>query len=345
MSPVKRCWAAGAAALALGLAACQPAVPLAQPLPKPAEPPAVVEAGQIQRILADLGLRLEAGQAALSAEAMEPRLGGAALAMVEAQFKAKAADESMEIPFALGTRFVDGQIVTRQDSWPRSFVAVTEPEAPEAPYLYQLEQADARSPYKLVAWAKMLSGADLPATAPAEVGSAWVAPTAAGLALAPQAAVEAYAQAKDAAEGEAAALFDTAPQDGRDPDPARARWLTTVEALQGGIAAFDGTSTAVSEMVEGSVFALATADSGALVFGQVRSVFEAAFTTPGGERGGSVDLGQQYYLGLGAATLNATKSVMVDFLQTVVLAVPPEGSKDPIRVIAVADTPIAAAVE
>jgi hypothetical protein len=337
--------AAAAAALALTLAGCQKAVPQAQPPPQPAEPPAVLEPSQIQRILEDLSEKVDAGQEEASSDAMAPRVAGAALTMAEAQFRAKAADPELEIPFELGTVFAQEQIVTKTAGWPRSFVAATEPEAPEAKYLYQIEQADPRGPYKLVAWARMLPSATSPMAAPGDVGSAPVEPTAEGLTLTPLAAVEAYAAAKDAPAGEQAALFDTAPQEDRDPDPARARWTTTVKALQTGVSYYSGTTTATSELVADSVFSVATADSGALVFGQVRSVFNASFTTPGGEEGGSVDLDQEYYLGLGAASLKATGSIAIEFLETVVLAVPPAGSQLPIRVIAVADTPISAAVE
>jgi hypothetical protein len=118
-----------------------------------------------------------------------------------------------------------------------------------------------------------------------------------------------------------------------------------VTALSGGLSPFDETVSASTEVVADSVFAVATADSGALVFGQVKSSFSATFAPPEGQVGGTVEVGQKYYLGLGATTLTATKSISIQFLQTVVLAVPPKGADFPIRVVAVADIPTAAAVE
>jgi hypothetical protein len=268
--------------------------------------------------------------------------------MMEAQFKAKAANPD-EKTMELEPRFVDGQIVTRSVGWPRSFVAVTDfPQDVPAQFVYQIRQDSAQEPYRLVAWARMLPGAELPATAPAEVGSAEVAPGSAGLAMSPQAALAAYAAAKGDSESAQAALFDTAPRDGVDPDLARARWGAQVQAMANMVdelnsarADFAGKVSQSSEAVEGSVFAVATAGSGALVFGQVKSTV----TISGSPGEGSVNLGAKGYAGLGAATLEVRESATIEHLQTVVLAVPPAKSKDPIRVVAVADTPVAVTVK
>jgi hypothetical protein len=308
----------------------------------PAEPPAIVEAGQIERILDQLGQALEAGAKEQSAEPMAGRVGGAALAMAEAQFKGEKANPEADRP-ELGSQFSAESIVTRSDTWPRSFVVGAEYEQARAQYLYRIEQADPRSPYKLVAWAQMLPKVVVPPTAKAEVGSAVVGPGDEGLKLTPLAAVEAYAKAKGDAASAEAKLFDTFPE---SPDPvqdsARARWLALVKAVSDGAAEFSGSATQTSEVVEGSVFAVATADSGALVFGQLTSTVEATFAPP---EGGSVNLMPGGYEGLAAAGLTATKSVRIEHSQTVVLAVPPADSGDLIRVIAVSDQPTAVAAE
>jgi hypothetical protein len=303
----------------------------------------VVQAPQIERILQELSASLEQAADEESAEPLTGRVGGAALAMVQAQLASKAANPEEKVSFTLGTRFADGQIVARSQVWPRSFAVVTDSEETEAPFIYQLEQADARSPYKMVLWARMLAGAIIPPTAAAGVGSDVVDPGSEELALTPMAAVQAYAAAKDDPSGAEAQLFDTAPKDGIDPDSARARWTALVEAYRGGVTKLDGgTANASSVLTEGSVSALATADAGALVFGQIKSTIDLAFTPV---EALYLDIRSPGYEGLGAETLQMTKTAHIEHTQTVVLAVPPAGADGPIRVIAVADLPTAVQVE
>ncbi|MDR1634920.1 MAG: hypothetical protein LBS27_08415 [Bifidobacteriaceae bacterium] len=330
--------------LAAVLTACSQAAPQVQPPPKPAEPPPVVQNVQIERILKELSAELEQAQSESDPAALTGRVGGAALTMIQAHYAAKAANPE-EQPLDLGTGFADGQIVARSALWPRSFVVVTDSEPTEAPYIYQIGQADARSPYKMVLWAKMLAGATVPPAAAAGVGSDVVEPGSDDRTeFSPIAAVQAYVAAKDDPSGEAAALLDTTVQDGRDPDPARERWSAWVKGWRDNAATLAGSSvSAASALVEGSVSALATADSGALVFAQVKSVLDFSFTPV---EGAYVNLvGSQGYLGLGASTLQAHKSAHIEHLQSVVLAVPPKGADQPIKVIAVADLPTAVQVE
>jgi hypothetical protein len=329
-------------ALAGLVVGCADPAPEVKPPPPPAEPPPVVQSVQVERILRELSAELDQAVADSSAEPLTQRVGGAALTMIEAQYAAKAANPDEKI-FALGTRFAGGQVVARSELWPRSFAVFTEAGDTEAPFVYQLEQADARSPYKLVLWAQMLAGAKMPNTVKAGVGSDVVDPGSQELKMSPIAAVQAYAAAKDDPTGAQAQAFDTVPQDGADPDPVRARWTILAKAYRDQAAMLAGaTVESPSAMVEGSVSALATADFGALVFAQVQSVIDLNFTPA---EGVYLDIGAAGYTGLGATGLRATKSVHVEHLQTLVLAIPPEGSDQPIKVIAVADVPTAARVE
>jgi hypothetical protein len=184
----------------------------------------------------------------------------------------------------------------------------------------------------------------MPPTAPAAVGSDVVDPSdSKSVKLSPDGAVQAYAAAKDDPAGESARLFDTVVIDGQpDQDPARALWTALIKTMGEPVATLDGGGYEASSVAVGSATALATADSGALVFGQVKSVLSAWFAPAPGL---SVSIGQQSYTALGANTLAMTKSVRVEHLQTVLLAVPPAGSEDPIKVIAVADLPTAVEVE
>ncbi|MDR2378849.1 MAG: hypothetical protein LBD70_05445 [Bifidobacteriaceae bacterium] len=331
-------------ALTAALAGCAQPVPEVKAPPKPAEPPAVVQSVQIDRILQELSADLERAASESSVEGLTGRVGGAALTMVEAQYAARAAGQKA-IFYELGTSFVAGQIVARADDWPRSFVAVTDSAPTEAPFIYQLEQADARSPYKLVLWARLLAGATVPPATAAAVGSEVVADDeSVKLAMAPAAALEAYARAKDDPVGADAQLFDTALRDGRDPDPAREAWTALVKGWTDTAALVPASAVAASsKVVDHSVYALATTDSGALVFGQVESSVEFEFAAA---EGLYVDIAaDKGYGGLGPSTLRVSRLARIDQLQTVVLAVPPAGADQPIRVIAVADLPTAVLVE
>ncbi|MDR0594940.1 MAG: hypothetical protein LBG60_17160, partial [Bifidobacteriaceae bacterium] len=118
--------AAAGAMAAAGLAACAPDVIEVAPPPKPAIPPAVVQYDQVERILGQLSDALESAAESSSAEGLEGRVGGAALAMIQAQYAAAAADPEGELAFELGFDFTGSQIVARSDLWPRSFIVVTE---------------------------------------------------------------------------------------------------------------------------------------------------------------------------------------------------------------------------
>jgi hypothetical protein len=333
-----------AASAALAMAGCAGKVPEVKAPPVPAEPPVILEAAQIDRILGSLADDLEAAAAEMNAEPLENRVGGAALTMVTAQYAAKAANPDGEI-FELGWKFADGCIVSLSREWPRSFVVVGESAEAEAPFIYQIQQADARSPYKLVAWARMLGGADVPPAAAPGVGSPQVGVNSDdGLRLSPAAALEAYAAAKQNPTAEQATLFDTAhAPDQPDRDPARGYWNALVQSLTAGVSALDDHKlTQNVTAVEGSVFAVATADGGALVFGQVKSTIDLSFRP---QEGASVLLSPKGYTGLGATTLTVQQSAYLEYLQTVVLAVPPAGGEGPVRVIAVADVPVLVSVK
>jgi hypothetical protein len=76
-------------------------------------------------------------------------------------------------------------IVPDQVGWPRFFVSVGNNPLSSTPILRVLSSASARSPYGLWAQTAMLPGATLPETAPDAVGSAPLAPDAAGLVATP----------------------------------------------------------------------------------------------------------------------------------------------------------------
>lgn len=329
------------AVLELGLGACQEPVPAVEPLPKAADPPVVIESGQANRILAELAEAIDAANAAGDVEPMRERVAGAALTMADAQYKIVARDPDSSIA-PLSSDFGYRRIVTRSTGWPRSFVVATELGDGDTSFIYRIEQAAPRSPYQLVSWARLLAGATTPAAAAPELGAMVVEPDASGLVMSPQAAVEAYAAAKGGGAEDAAAQFDPPISDTGAPDPAGKVWREVIRLLTETAKDFEPELEQKSEVIDGSVFALSTVDAGALVFGQIKSVLDVRYTIP---EGGSVNLFPEGYAWLEGDQLKATKSVHIEHLQTVVLAVPPAGAEGPIQIIAVAETPIVVDME
>jgi hypothetical protein len=319
-----------ASAWATGLAGCAAPPPVLDPDPIPAQPPAAVLAVQTDRILAELAAQITKSAETGSVEGLT-RLAGAAAEMraAEAATHAIAPDEIDFEP--LGTEFA-GTAVAATDTWPRSFAAVTTPSDAGAQYLYLITQADARSPYAMTSWVRLVAGATMPETAPPETGSAVLDPADPGTAaFAPADALAAYATAKDNPQTAEAELFAAG------SDPARDAWAALVERWGAALAPIAGTVVPSSSTDGGSVYALATADGGAIAFGTVRSTL--TLEIPGDVEGQSFTLAP--YLGaLGAASTTVTKAAAIEFAQPVVLALPPAGSDAPIAVLGVAQVPV-----
>jgi len=352
-----------AASLSL-VAGCADGAPEIQPDPEGANPPPVLETVQITRILEAISTELaataeegdpaapEADVAAPEADVAETeaepvdqstRLGGAALKIRTAEFAIAQEYTDYKVN-DLGPGFSERRIVAQAKDWPRSFVVATEPAEAQARFLCQITQQDPRDDYKLVAFARMLRDAQVPATADPEVGSPVVGEAAEGLTMSPYEALQAYAQAKEDPQGDAASLFDTAITDENEPDrdPVRQAWTATKAAISQELPNVEGTLVATSEPDEAyAIMALATVDKGAVVFGQIRSTMDITITLPAGA---TFSIGEMYK-GLGVSTA-VTKSVHLEYLQTVVLGIGPRGANSgPVQVLAVSHAPVAAAVE
>jgi len=346
------------------VAGCADGAPEIQPDPEGANPPPVVETVQITRILEAISAELaapdqepDADNPAASPDAPEAdpdnpeaepvdlsaRLGGAALKIRTAEMALQAAYEDYKVN-DLGTGFSDRRIVAQAKDWPRSFVVATEPAEAQARFLCQITQLDPRDDYKLVAFARMLPDAQVPATADPEVGSPVVGEAAEGLAMSPYEALTAYAQAKEDPNGDVAALFDTAlaGEDDQDRDPVRQAWTATKAAFAETLPQVEGTLVADSQPDESyAIMALATVDKGAVVFGQVKSTIDITITLPEGAKWSIGKL----YAGLGASA-DVTKSVHLEYLQTVVLGIGPRGANSgPVQVLAVSHAPVDVQVE
>jgi hypothetical protein len=325
------------AALVLGIfavAGCGSPVPVVEPDPPPAIPPPAVLPVQTERILTDLGEGLTRSQAEGTAT-VSARIGGVALEMRTAEFAMHAQAPEDVNPEVLGTDFT-GTIVPATDRWPRHFIAVTSPGEGGAQYLYLLTQADPRAPYAMTSWVRLLAGVTLPETAPADVGSPVLDPTAPGdLAVAPDAALATYAAAKDDPTAPAAESFT-------GTDPARDAWSVLVDRWGSALAPINGTVTPASSVDAGSVYTIATADGGAIVIGTIRSTL--TLRIPGGNEGQSFTLAS--YLGaLGANGTTVTQAASIGFAQPIALAIPSGAAGGTMTVLGVSQVPVAVSTE
>ncbi len=158
-----RAWSV-AAALAAGLAACS--APLPEPTPEaiPAMAPVAVDDAQVSRILGEVASTLAAADAAGSPELLAPRVTGTAAEIRAAQYvqaAAGATDALTEIPATPQT-----VIAPATTLWPRTIMVVTTAPADlRAPLLVTLVQDSPRAQYRLVGWARLFPGTQMPGTA------------------------------------------------------------------------------------------------------------------------------------------------------------------------------------
>lgn len=295
-------------ALPLLLSACAVALPEPDPDPTPPAPLPVLEVGQIEDVLADVGEVLVAGDAALDPALLGGRVGDPALSMRSAQYTLATRSDGARPLTALT---VEDQVlvVAATDTWPRSVAVITTvPEGATVPLLLVLDQADARSPYLLRSWVRLFPGVETPQFAGPEVGSPVVAPDADGFVATPAAALTAYADVL--ANGEASASFPTFGAD------------RYIEQLTGELAAnrtaLEGIAdvTFAAAPAEGGLTALGTADGGVLVVGTITSTTTYAKTL----EGATITLGGPVGEWLGDGTVGTTASAT--YTSTVAFAIP-----------------------
>lgn len=301
-----------AGALATGsllLAGCAAAVPEPDPEPTPDGPFPALTVPQGAAVLDAVGEALAAADGARDPAQLEGRLADPAKSLRAAQYTLAERSQGQRTPTPLTTN-EQVLVVAATEGWPRTFVAVTEPaEGSTAPLLLTLRQPDARSPYRLISWARLFPGAEVPSMAGPEVGSPQLGADADGLVVTPAEALARYADVLT--NGSASQHADSF-----IPDPyvaqQQAEIKTGRDSLQGIAeitvnAAVDGGATVVLE----------TADGGALVIGKI--------TTTTGYRktlaGSTLRLGGEAGAWLGDGTVPSLANVRHDSL--VAFYVPP----------------------
>lgn len=303
------------------LAGCGTPLPEPAPDPAPAVAPAATTVAQSTDVLGDVGEVLSTADAALDAAALAPRVTGPALATRTAEYVRSSATGGAKPPTVLPT---DEQvlIVPQTTQWPRTQLVVTEqPDDLQAPRILVLQQAAPREQYKLWGWARMAPGVSMPATAEPSTGSAVLAPDAQGLVVTPTDAFVQYADVLASGAGSAyAATFA--------PDPFRTAIETARAAMVAGVeSAASATETYTPDPA--SVVALATADGGAIVVGQMTTVSTVTLTVAGG----TIPIQDPFYAAL-TGTQSAASAFARTYTDVLVMYVPPADSGAPVQVLA-----------
>ena len=204
------------------------------------------------------------------------------------------------------------------DGFPRTLMALTTvPEGRNLPQLLALQQAGARDPYKLWGWVDLYPGVTVPSVSSPSIGAATLAPDAGGLVASPQDVVARYVATLEDTGGADAAAFT--PLEGDSFKQTHRRGEDQLgPQIQAG-----GTVTTAASVGSAPPVAIATADGGAIVMGEVRTVMQVRRTVPQSQ----LDISGEFRSYLGG---NGSVVGSVSFENVALLAfhVPAEGAED-----------------
>ena len=312
------------------LSACAPEIPTPQPPAAPAAPGPVLDAEQETTILAAIGQTLAQTQEARSADGLEARLSGPALAIRESELKVADRLGSDEYLTALPTEVVS--TTTPVDTgWPRTVVAISEQPELQTERLLVLEQEDPRSNYRLWGWVRLFPKVVLPAFASLEVGSQSVAPDAEGLVVTPQTAIDRYADVlTKKSKSEHADAFVA--------DPFREQIAQIAKLQNKALKAADGKQTMTFTPVPGAVESVSTADGGAVVVGELKTLEVRT-----AEKGAVLSPGTAIEKAL-AKKLKVKNEMTISYTTVVALYVPPAAADGQVSVLGVEHVATAAGI-
>jgi hypothetical protein len=318
--------AAAAAVLAV-LAGCG-----SQPLPQPrpaekVEAAPVVMHSQVERVRAAVEAALAAGDKALDPEPLKARVAGPALELRQTGYTIRRKLPDQAAPPANGGELL-ADISPAAGGWPRFFLTATRPADDAVPQLQLLTQASARDPYRLTAWAHLLPGVTLPQTSVEQAPEALRPADADGLKAAPADVVAGYADVLTKAKDSGSAkLFAE--------DPFRAQVLGEQNAEREAVSQYFDYGVTHAPRKD-AVWAVRTEDGGALVIGVLQATRTFTSKAPGAKLPLPKDLAVL------AGKEEATQKAEVTSLEVVAFAVPPEGSDDPVTVVAGERGPLSA---
>ena len=298
-------------ALAVTLGACAAQLPQPHPPPAPAVAPPVLSSVQSVDVLSRIGVVLATADSKLDPVGLPERLVGPALAIRTAEYVKAAATGGARPPTVLP---MTAQIFVTPDTttWPRTQLVVTaQPADLQAPRLLVLTQPTARDPYRLWGWARLGAGVKMPPTADSATGSAPLGPDAGGLLLTPAQTLTQYADVL--ANGDRSSFVGAFPADFFRTliESKRAEYTESVKAV--------ATVTETYTPAADGVYAMATANGGAIVVGNLTTATSIAVTQ------GSVALDDPFEAAL-AGRKSLTKSSVRTWTDVVAFYVPPAGS-------------------
>ncbi|MER2134236.1 MAG: hypothetical protein ABS910_06085 [Arthrobacter sp.] len=323
-----------AAALAGGLAlSLAPGAATAAETSAPEENYPVVLDGQLSRILSSVAGTVQKADAAKDASLLKERTSSTALALREANYAAAAKVPDTEAPAAVAASPLLTDLVSTGTGFPRTVVAVTQGEDNTVPQALVLVQASARENYKLVSAIQMLPGTTFPQPPAGGSGvEAVAADSAEGLKLAPQAAVDALADAL------------TNPDGGNKETFAPNSFAEAVTTFQAEVSANPdnefATITFKHTPVPSDTRALRTADGGAIVFGYMSHNYSSVPR----EAGDSINLEGTIYETL-TGEKNTEAGIDVTYGEAVMIYVPPASGSGQAEVIGAAQELLSATLK
>lgn len=144
--------------------------------------------------------------------------------------------------------------VTNSAQWPRAILNIRQADASQLPVVEVFVQSDARSPYALANWCRMLGGTSV-TMAPIEQGSAFVTNDSSGFVSTPEEALNAYVDMLNAGQTSSQAFAG---------DEFTAQYLDTVKTLASSLSAA-GTVSAHAAVTSDPILGLVLQDGSALV--------------------------------------------------------------------------------
>lgn len=292
----------------------------ALPEPRPVEvdgPVPVVLDPQVETIRANLEAVLATGDEAQDAAPLASRVAGPALELRTARYTVRRQLPDQPAPPALGGELLL-DVAPAAQGWPRFFLTASRPAPDAVPQLQVLTQTGPRDPYQLTAWVTMLPGTTLPEM-PGEPTPALASAEPSGLVASPADVVARYADVLTNGDASAHAAFFAA-------DPFRIQVVGEQTAERDAVSQFFS-YTVTHTPREGAVWALRTADGGAVVLGVLEAKRAFAVTQQGAKLPLPPDLAVL------AGTQEATNAAEVTSLEMVAFVVPPEGSENPVTVL------------
>jgi hypothetical protein len=256
------------------LAGCSTDVPQPQPEEVAETPPAALDEDRLARVLEEVQTTVAEADEARDPELLKPRVGGPALDMRAAEYKLAEATDGDSAPDPLTTAPQVAAVPAAED-FPRPAVVITQvPEGANLPLLLVLAQSTARDPYKMWGWVTLFPGIETPAMSHPDAGSAVVPLDADTLVVPPAEVLERYVDTLNKSDSEFADQFAE--------DPFKESSRSTTTELDDAIKAA-GEATISAAAGDDGPIALATADGGAIVVGELRSTLTLRKTVPGSE--------------------------------------------------------------